>query len=112
MVNVLLSFVLPPLLVFGIYHLLTWFNAFRINQRSYWTRVALASALSHTLLVTGFFLFSYFDYQASRQFGAFGLSYGEFLFNRSEFWRLITIFDTVAMVCILGLFSMFDRFGI
>ena len=32
------SFLLPLLFVFGVYHLLTWFNVFRINKRVFWKR--------------------------------------------------------------------------
>jgi hypothetical protein len=104
MLSTLASFLLPPLLVFGVYHLLTWFNIVRINQRVFWKRVAIASALCHVLLASGFFLFSYFD--------ASGASFGVYLFNRSEFWRLMTIFDTAPMLVIVLLFSAFDRAGV
>jgi len=110
--NILALITLPLLLVFGLYHLLTWFNAFHINERVYWKRVAVASALAHFVLATGFFVFSYYDYDANRQLGALGSSYGAYLFDRSDFWRLILLFDTLAMACILGLFAALDRFGI
>jgi hypothetical protein len=103
MLSTLASFLLPPLLVFGVYHLLTWFNILRINQRVFWKRVAIASALGHVLLVSGFFLFSYLD--------ASDANFGVYLFNRSEFWKLMTLFDTVPMVVIVVLFSVFDRAG-
>ena len=112
MLNAFISLVLPPLLVFGVYHLMTWFNLRGINQSIYWRRLAMASAISHVLLAAGFFVFSYFDYQANRQFAAFGLDYADYLFNRSEFWRLMTIFDTIPMLCILGLFWALDRMGL
>jgi hypothetical protein len=112
MLNLIISLTLPPLLVFGLYHLMTWVNILNVNARVHWKRVALASAVSHLLLVTGFFVFTYFDYQANRQFSAFGLSYGDFLFNGSQFWRMVTIFDTAAMAVMVGLFAFLDRFGI
>ena len=102
---------LSPLLVFGLYHLMTWFNIAGVNQRVYWKRVALASAAAHVLLVTVFFVFVYVEYRAS-VFTALGSGYGEFLFERSEFWRLSAIFDTAATAFILGLFSMFERMGV
>ena len=95
------AFLLPPLFVLGVYHLLTWFNIFRINERTYWKRVALASAISHFLLFTGFLVFSYFD--------AAGAPFGPYLFDRSTFWRLITIFDTAPMLVILAVFSAMVR---
>lgn len=95
------AFLLPPLFVFGVYHLLTWFNIFLINERIYWKRVALASAISHVLLLTGFLVFSYVD--------ADGAPFGPFLFDRSYFWRLMTIFDTAPVLVILAVFSAMAR---
>jgi hypothetical protein len=59
----------------------------------------------HVLLATGFFLFIYLDASDAASFGVY-------LFNRSNFWELITIFDTAAMFVIVGLFSMFERAGV
>jgi hypothetical protein len=95
------SFLLAPLFVFGVYHLLTWFNIFRINERVYWKRIAIASAISHILLLTGFLAFSWFD--------AAGAPFGPYLFNNSEFTRLLRVFDTAAMVIILLVFSAMAR---
>jgi hypothetical protein len=103
MLLTLASFLLPPLFVFGIYHLLTWFNVARINERVFWKRVAIASAVCHVLLASGFFAFSYLD--------ARDANFGVYLFNRSNFWKLMTIFDTAAMLVIIGLFTAFDRAG-
>jgi hypothetical protein len=100
----LASFLLPPLFVFGVYHLLTWFNVFEINQRVFWKRVAITSAISHVLLASGFFAFSYFD--------AKDLNFGVYLFSGSNFWRLITIFDTAPMLVIVLVFSLLDRAGV
>ena len=53
MLFTLMSFLLPPLFVFGVYHLLTWFNVLHINQRVFWKRVGLGvreSAISAELL--------------------------------------------------------------
>jgi hypothetical protein len=97
----LAAFLLPPLFVFGVYHLLTWFNVFRINERVYWKRVAIASAISHVFLLTGFLVFSYFD--------AAGAPFGPFLFNNSEFSRLMRIFDTASVLVILVMFSAMAR---
>ena len=108
----LASLLLPPLFVFGVYHLLTWFNVFRINERSHWKRVALASAVSHVLLVTGFLLFLYFDYQAHARMEGGSLAFGPYLFNRSGFWRLAAIFDTIPVLVIIALFSALDRAGV
>ena len=107
MLFTLASFCMPPLLVFGVYHLMTWFDILGINRRTFWKRVAIASAISHVLLASGFFAFSYFDFQSSGE-----AKYGTYLFIRSDFWRLITIFDTLPMLAIIGLFSLFDRAGI
>jgi hypothetical protein len=100
----LLSFLLPPLFVFGVYHLMTWFNIFGINRRVFWKRVAITSAICHILLASGFFIFSYID---SGQ-----VAFGSYLFNESNFWKLMGIFDTIAMLLILLLFSAFVRAGV
>src|SRR5215470_15700246 len=104
MLFTLVSLLLPPLFVFGVYHLLTWFNIFRLKERVFWKRVAITSALCHVLLVAGFFLFSYFD--------AGDRGFGPYLFNESNFWKLIGIFDTAPMLVILALFGALDRAGI
>jgi hypothetical protein len=98
------SLLLAPLFVFGVYHLLTWFDVLGIKRRVFWKRVAITSALCHILLAGGFFIFSYFD--------AGEASFGPYLFNESNFWKLIEIFDTAAMLAILGLFAGLDRAGI
>jgi hypothetical protein len=103
MLFTLVSFLLPPLFVFGVYHLLTWFNVFGINHRVFWKRVAITSAICHVVLATGFFVFSYIDAAEN--------SFGVYLFNGSSFWRLMMIFDTVPMLVIIGLFAALDRAG-
>ena len=104
MLYTLALFLLPPLFVFGVYHLLTWFNVFQVNQKVFWKRLALASAVSHVLLASGFFIFTYVDAAGTASFAVH-------LFDRSGFWKLLTIFDTVPMLVILGLFSALDRAG-
>jgi hypothetical protein len=104
MLYTLAAFLLPPLFVFGVYHVLTWFNVVHINERVYWKRVAIASAIAHVLLLSGFLVFSWFE--------AAGAPYGPFLFNNSEFTRLMRIFDTAPMVVILVIFSALARAGI
>jgi|GEM_PF-3516949 len=112
MLKAFIGLSLPVLLVFGLYHLLTWFNIFRINERAFWKRVAAASAAAHVLLLTGFLIFSYFDYKANQELAALGLSYGAFLFDRSAFTRLLTIFDPAPMAVIFGLSTLLARFGL
>ena len=104
MLLTLATFLLPPLFVFGVYHLLTWFDVFHINSRVYWRRVALASAICYVILLTGFLGFSYFD--------AGGSPFGPFLFESPYFWRLMTIFSTSAMLVILGVFSVMASTGV
>jgi hypothetical protein len=70
----------------------------------FWKRVAITSALCHVLLASGFFAFSYLD--------ASEIPFGVYLFNRSNFWKLMMIFDTGPMLVIVGLFSAFDRAGV
>jgi hypothetical protein len=110
--NTLAGLLLPLLLVFGLYHLMTWFNIFRINGRTYWKRVALTSAISHVLLASGFFVFTYFDYLANRQVAGINMSYGAYLFDRSQFWPLMTIFDTLPMAILVSLFLLLDWIGL
>jgi hypothetical protein len=112
MLFTLASFCLPPLLVFGVYHLLTWFDFFGINERAFWKRVAITSAICHVLLTSGFLTFSYFDFQAHLRLEPEDAKFAPYLFNRTDFWRLMTIFDTAPMLIIVGLFSFFDRAGI
>jgi hypothetical protein len=111
MLNVLLALLTPLLLVFGLYHLLTWFDILRINNRVFWKRVALTAAIAHFLLTTGFFIFMYFEFQGNRTYVALGMNYATFLFRHSEFWRLTAIFDTAPMLGLLGLFAVMGPTG-
>jgi len=104
MLYTLASFLLPPLFVFGVYHVMTWFNILRINDRVFWKRVAMTSAVCHVLLASGFFIFSYVQ--------AAGADFGFYLFNGSHFWRLMTIFDTAPMLVLIALFAALDRAGV
>ena len=112
MLNVLLAALVPLSLVFGLYHLLTWFNLFRINSRVYWKRVGFTAAVSHFILVTGFFVFTYFDWQSNRIYVLLGMSYSTFLFKHSPFWQLLMIFDTVPGLGVLAALSLMARAGI
>lgn len=100
---------MPVLLLFGLYHLLTWFNVFGINRRLFWKRVGLTSALSHIILALGFFLFSYFDYSMNSDKLFAGVGFDRYLFDQSEFWRLMLIFDTAPMVVLLAVFAIMAR---
>jgi hypothetical protein len=104
------SFLLPPLLVFGVYHLLTWSNALGINRKVFWQRVAITSAICHVLLASGFLIFSYFDFRAAM--ASEPTSFGNYLFNRSNFWRLMTIFDTLPTFVLIGMFYLLDLAGL
>ncbi len=110
--NLFVGLLLPLLLVFGLYHLMTWFNVLGINDLVFWKRVARTSALAHILLATGFFVFTYFDFLSNRELAGFDLPYGTFLFDRSEFWQLMKIFDTVPMVILAALFWSLDKIGL
>ncbi len=103
---------LPPLLVFGVYHLSLWFNVMDIQGRVFWRRVALASAISHLLLAVGFFVFSYMDFRLTTNIAGSAQAFDAFLFNRSPFWSLLLVFDTGAMVVVLGVFGALDWLGI
>jgi hypothetical protein len=106
------SSLLPPLFVFGVYHLLTWGNVFAINKRPFWMRVAITSAICHLLLTSGFFAFSYVDFRTHLRLEPEGTNFGPYVLERSDFWRLITIFDTVPMLATLGVSSTLDRASI
>jgi hypothetical protein len=112
MVFVMAVLLLPPLLIFGIYHLSLWFNLLGIRRMVFWRRVALTSVVAHTLLAAGFFAFSYLDYQANRDLVFVGQTLDSYLFNRSEFWSLMVIFDTLPTLTVLGLFALLDRFDV
>jgi len=108
----LAGFTMPVLLVFGLYHLLTWTDAFRINERIFWKRVGIASAVSHVILTIGFFVFSYIDYRMNQTTTFAGLGFDAYLFNRSEFWRVTTIFDTAPMLVFLGVALVLDKLNL
>ena len=112
MLFTLASCCLPPLLVFGVYHLLTWGNVLGINKRPFWRRVAITSAICHILLASGFFAFSYFDFRTHLRLEPEGTNFGPYLLERSDFWRVITIFDTAPMLAIVGLSSVLNGAGI
>jgi hypothetical protein len=112
MLNAFLAVLLPLSLVFGLYHLFTWFNIFGINRYVYWKRVGLTAAISHFLLVTGFFVFTYFDWQANRMFLLLGMHYSTFVLQHSEFWQLLLTFDTIPGLGVLAAFSLMGRAGV
>src|ERR1044072_106946 len=87
MLLMIAGFLMPVLLVFGLYHLLTWFDVMKINRRPFGKRIGLTSAISHILLAAGFFIFSYADYLANLSTTFEGLGFDGYLFYRSEFWR-------------------------
>jgi hypothetical protein len=109
--NFLFSLLLPPLLAFGLYHLLTWFDLLHINRMLFWKRVALASAITHVALATGFFLYLYADYSSHDALEKAAPSFGVFLFERSEFRWVLTVFDTAAIAALLAFFFVLDRLG-
>jgi hypothetical protein len=102
---------MPVLLIFGVYHLITWFNMAGINRRTFWRRVGWASVVSHAVLVCGFFAFSYYDYLANRNTAFVGMGFDRYLFDRSEFWRLMTLFDTAPMLTLLATAALLDKIG-
>lgn len=105
MFNAFLLVLTPLLLVFGLYHLFTWFNVFGINRYVYWKRVGLTSGIAHFLLATGFFLFAWYD--LSRFTSRLSrIDYGTFVFQHSAFWQLLTTLDTLALLGTLGAFSL------
>ena len=112
MFNAFLAVVIPLLLVFGLYHLLTWFNVLHINDRIFWRRVGMTAAIAHFLLATGFFLFTWFELQSNDTYIALGMSYAAYLFEHSAFWQVLGVFDTVAMLGILAVYTLMAQFGV
>ena len=108
----LAGFLMPALLVFGLFHLLAWGNLLGMSGRVFWKRVAITSAISHVILACGFFGFSYLDYNMNLNTTLSGIGFDGYLFNRSEFWRLMAIFDTAPMLALLGLFALLDKVGV
>jgi hypothetical protein len=111
MLYALLLVTAPLLLVFGLYHLMTWFDVFRVGNMVYWKRVGLAAALAHVLLLTAVLVWSYVDFVASQRFIPAGTNYETFLFTHTEFRRLVTLFDTAAMLVLLLFLMLMDRVG-
>ena len=111
MLSALLLVLTPLLLVFGVYHFITWFDLFRAGAWPHWKRVGFAAVIAHFLLVTGFFVFSYLDYQANERFVPAGTNYGAYLFTHSEFRRLVSLFDTGAFVILLVLLTGMEQAG-
>lgn len=112
MMNVLLGVLSPVLLVFGLYHLLTWFNVAGINDRVYWKRVAIAAALGHFFLASGFLAFTYLDFLSNRTLLTSGLDYSTVLFNHSDFWNVLALYDTLPMVLIYIVFAPLNSAGL
>jgi hypothetical protein len=112
MLNAFLVVFIPLMLVFGLYHLFTWFDIFGINGRVYWKRVGLTAVIAHFLLATGFFVFTWFDLQGNRAYTVIGMTYATFLLEHSSFWQLMAVFDTVPMLGILAAFSIMDGLGV
>jgi len=102
---------MPVLLIFGLYHLLSWFNPRDWNSKSFRVRVGMASAISHVILASGFFAFSYLEYNTNRTTTMAGLGFDVYLFN-GEFWRLMLYFDTAPMLALIGVFGVLDRLGL
>jgi hypothetical protein len=105
MFNAFLAALIPLLLLFGLYHLFTWFNVFRINERAYWKRIGLTAAISHFVLVTGYLIFAWFDHRGL-VYTLSGLDYSTYLFQHSMFWQLLAVFDTLPLLAILGVLAL------
>jgi len=104
-------FLLPPLLVFGLYNLSVWFNILGVARHPFWKRVALVSTASHVLFALGVAVLLYVDFRSTA--GMFGGSdsFGAFLMNSTDLWQAVLVFDTVAAVSILGLMAVFSSSG-
>ncbi len=98
---------LPLLLVFGLYHLMVWFDVFAMRRRTVSSRVGVCSALAHGLLGAGVFLVSYLDYRATRAvFG--GTGFAAYVLDSGELWPMLMVFDTLAGLTILALLALWE----
>jgi hypothetical protein len=111
MLYTLTSLLMPILLVFGVYHVMTWFNVAGMNQRPHWRRVAMASLASHLLLVSGFLVFFYIDYRQNTRI-AMEVDFETYIFNGIPFWQILMIFDTLPAFVLLALFYAFDKVSV
>ncbi len=105
------TLILPPLLIFGLYHLLLWFDLFGMRDRVFWRRVGWSSACAHVLFTAGAFVLTWIDYRSTdRLFGAVSLDV--FIMNSNEFWQVLFLFDTLSAVALLGLLAILDAAGV
>lgn len=105
-------FLLPPFLIFGLYHLTLWFGLFGMRARAFWRRVALSSALSHVLFTFGVFGVVWADYQSATALFGNDPGFPGFLANSSGILQLMLVFDTLAAVALIGILTMLGSAGL
>jgi hypothetical protein len=111
MPNLLALLLLPPLLIFSLYHLSLWFDLFAIRRMLFWRRVSAVSALSHVLIAMGIFGLLYLDFKSAVSLLSADLAFDAFLLNNGQFWQTLLVFDTLAAVTVVGLLAILDYAG-
>lgn len=97
-----LSFVLlPPLLVFALYHLNLWMRLPGMRGRVFWRRVAFASAQAHLLILAGFVFLVWLDYRTG--FPSPTGSFGGYMATSPDVAGALWVLDPVAMAVVTGL---------
>jgi hypothetical protein len=99
---------LPPLLIFGLYHLTVWFDIFGMRRRVFSRQVGVSSGLAHGLLALGGFGLLYVDYESTATMFGNDMGFAAFLMNSRDFWQFLLLFDTLAGVAMLGLLALLD----
>jgi hypothetical protein len=104
-------FLLPPLLIFGLYHMGLWFNLMGLRRMVFWRRVATSSAAAHVLFAAGALLVAWVDFGTTGRLIAPDMGFDAFLLAGGEFWRLLLIFDTLPAVAMIGILGGLDYLG-
>lgn len=88
---------LPPLLVFAVYHLNLWIDLAGVRRRAFWLRVALASGEAHLLIVIGLAGLMWLDYRSRVVTPDELATFGVHVLTRTDLIRLLWILDPLAM---------------
>ena len=111
MLYLLAVILLPPVLVFSLYHLGLWLGVPGMRRQVFWRRVAVASALAHVLLATAFFLFVWLDYRASASISNTPASLADHLFGSGDFLAVLWLMDPLPTVLLAGILGAMDWAG-
>jgi hypothetical protein len=112
MLYVFALIVLPPLLVFGLYHLNLWLDIPGIGKRPLWARVAVASGEGHLLIVLGLFWLAWLDYRAEILGSGGDQAFGVYLLTATDFPSVMWVLDPFAMVILFALIPIIAGFAL